>query len=487
MPSQPLGPSSQSKQKADSIEPAPPKASTIVEKENLGGKDASFQDQPLFAPQTPGRISLADLVANPEDFLQQLPSATPYEQVTWKHVPGLLQSPPSSLRTTQRSRKRAHSSSPVSSQNRRSKHFREDGDAMDMKSISQSLHRSPTRRSPNHDDPAAILWNNYAEKRANEPVLPPLPPLELSPHTPNGSKKDNTFRRTASCGNEWPTSKAKRRKLVHYDPHSTTKQIFASRRKEILRPELPQQSKVSILLESVQQSFVARAREPDEPSSSSPLPERFEPEHLQAKPSRESRQQSNSPGKHLQPVLAMPHGSSPLKGRHDKSSDYGDFDFDEDDLEVIEAALTQGHAQLKSKNTVSAKVAPDLYTKDILDEVQPSAKTPQSQTKMTQGTGARLGGDQTSKTKYAEITACDDFDDDDDDELFNNELQQLAEKVDSQQAGLPHPSIVQRTSSLAGVLDGAFENEFDEDIMNELCDNGTDVTRSNVAGKEVRR
>lgn len=356
---------------------------------------------------------------------------------------------------------------------------------MDMKSISQSLHKTPTRRSPNQDDPAAVLWNNYADKRGNEPVLPPLPPLELSPHTPNGSKKDTSFRRTASCGNEWPTSKAKRRKLVHHDPHSTTKQIFASRRKEILRPELPQQSKVSILLESVQQSFVARARAPDEPSSSSPLPERFEPELLQAKPSNESRQQSHSPGKHLQPALAMPHGSSPLKGRPDKSSDYGDFDFDEDDLEVIEAALTQGHAQLGSRDANVAKPTPFLRDANDLSEVQPLRNPPNLQPQSTHDIGSIPSVNQVSKTNNDETIIDNDFDDDDD-ELFNNELQELAEKVDSQQTGLSHPSIVQRTSSLAGVLDGTFDDEFDEDLMNELDDFGTVSTSAAVDGKEVR-
>lgn len=497
MPSQPFGCGSQSEGKEKTLEPAPPKAITTEEKENavsgrpaeeLRDRDGGMQDPRLLPPQTPGRISLSDLVANPEDLLNQLPSATPHEQVTWKHVPGLLNSPSSSVRTTQRGTKRSHSSSPASSQGRRSKHFRADRDAMDMKIVSQSLQKSPARPSPNHDDPAAMLWSNYAEKRGNEPVLPPLPLFELSPHTPSGGKKDAAFRRTASCGTEWPTSGPKRRKLIHQDPHSTTKQIFASKRKEMLKPQLSRQSKVSILLESVQQSLAARQREQDEPSSSSPLPERFEPPVSMAEQQAEDRHLSPSPRQSLPAPLAMRHGSSPLKGRQDKSSDYGDLDFDEDDLEDIENALTQGQQQMEAETVATAPKFPaprhaDTMPASCMGETRNRQVTPAQQ----DGGHVKVQPQQETSRQNDENEIVDEFDDIDDD-IFDDELQQLAEQVDSQKCLAKGASSMQpRPHPLAAACDGAFDDESSDDLFNEINDEAV-ATTSDAAGsaKQVR-
>ncbi|KAK5956257.1 DNA replication endonuclease-helicase Dna2 [Knufia fluminis] len=491
MPSQPFGSASQSKRKEKTLESAPPKAIFTEEKENavngrptetLQGGNEDVPDPRLLPPQTPGRISLSDLVANPEDLLNQLPSATPHEQITWKHVPGLLNSPSSSVRTSQRGTKRSHSSSPASSQGRRSKHFRPDRDTMDMKSVSQSLQRSPARRSPNHDDPAAVLWSNYAEKRGNEPVLPPLPPFDLFPHTPSGGSKDATFRRTASCGTEWPTSGPKRRKLIHQDPHSTTKQIFASKRKDMLKPQLSKQSKVSILLESVQQSLIARQREQDEPSSSSPLPERFEPQANRAEQTVEDKQQSPSPRKSLPAPPAMRHGSSPLKGKLDKSSDYGDLDFDDDDLEDIEDALTQGQQQLEAKEPAAPPQVPALRHAET---IQPSCVgEEQKKPEISAQQDVQNGNRQPQKGALIEnnnIKIVDEFDDDDDD-LFDEEFQQLAEQVDSQQCPANGTNAMQQKShALAVTCDGAFDDDCDDNIFDEIDDTTAAVTNNAAA------
>jgi len=473
MPSQPFQPASQSKQKETTLEPALPKTIATQEKENAvdgrAGKKIQnhsdhAQDSRLLPPQTPGRISLSDLIANPEDLLNQLPTATPHEQITWKHVPGLLNSPSSSVRTTQRGTKRSHSSSPASSQGRRSKHFRTDEDPMNMKSVSQSLQRSPARRSPNHDDPAAVLWSNYAERRGNEPVLPPLPPFELSPHTPSGGKKDAGFRRTASCGNEWPTSGPKRRKLTLQDQHSTTKQIFASKRKDMLKPQLSRQSKVSILLESVQQNLAARQREQDEPSSSSPLPARLEQP-------MEEKQYSPSPKKSLPAPPSMRHGSSPLKGRLNESSDYGDLDFDDDDLDDIEDALTQGQQQMEAKHTLTSARVPTLRHADT---VQPSCIDGLRDGSATTAQRNVQPGDVRSPHLASlvedNVKIVDEFDDDDDD-IFDDELQQLAEKVDSQQCLTKGAdSMQQKSHALAAACDGAFDDDCDDNIFDEIDD-----------------
>ena len=387
----------------------------------------------MLPPHTPGRVSLLDLIANPEDFFSELPQGTPSEQVTWKHVPGVLRSPSSSVKTTQKSKKRSHSSSPISSQSRRSKHFRGEDDSADLKTASQSLRRSPSRRSPNRDDPASILWSHYNQTRLYEPVLPALPPFESSPHTPVDAKKDNSFRRTASCGNEWPTSNPKRRKLVQPDPHSTTKQIFASRKKEMLECELPRQSKVTILLETVQQSLAARDREQDAPSSSSPLPERMETEaenvgdgEAMAEEMTAEDVRSTASSQRLPMNSMFPHGSSPLKGKATNVCDLSDLDFDDDDLAGIEEALTQGQAEI-----------------NVLQEI------PVPQDRQTPHTGGNPPyEDSSAPPKQAQALQDrnqgafdDDFDDFDvDDKVFDEELTILADKVDSQQAAVKNNS-----------------------------------------------
>lgn len=209
-----------------------------------------------------------------------------------------------------------------------------------MKTLSQSLQRAPAVNSPGQDDPAAVLWKAYADKKGGEPVLPPLPVFSLSQKT---AAKD--FRRTASCGIEWPISSSKRRKLKHHDPHSTTKQIFASKRKEILQSDISRQSRVSLLLDNIQQSFVARQRDQDAPSSSSPLPVMLNvvPDQI-------------SPAEELPPVLPparisqsadspMRTSRSPLQN-DEKTSEYGDMDLNDEDLEEIEQALTQDDAHI---------------------------------------------------------------------------------------------------------------------------------------------
>lgn len=356
---------------------------------------------------------------------------------------------------------------------------------MDMKSVSQSLQRSPSRRSPNHDDPAAVLWSNYADKRGNEPLLPPLPFLELSPGTPTDSKKDAAFRRTASCGNEWPTSGHKRRKLTHQDPHSTTKQIFASKRKEMLKPQLSRQSKVSMLLESVQQSLAARQRDENEPSSSSPVPETCEHPVDGAQPPLEEKGLSPSPRKSLPPPRTMLHGSSPLKGKVDKSSDYGDLDFDDDDLEDIEDALTQGQQQMEGK--------PDTMTAQVPRHVGPIQPSHAGERRNEPTVSAQEEVQQNESRPPAKVPLQDDnikiVDEfDDDDEIFDDDLQQLAEQVDSQQGMMKSVRDARRKPhALATACDGAFDDEYDDGIFDgiDAKDEAATVNAA-VSAKQVR-
>jgi len=232
------------------------------------GRETNFN----LPPSTPAmRLPLAELIGNAEDALRlPLPKEdSPEEQLGW--IPN---SSNSALTPGQR-RKRAHSSSPLaSSQNETSAHFalRE---PLDLQNLQQSL------KTP-HADPATDLWNRYYTMRnANETPSGAKAPLfahlldDSSPRsfarTPGGSV--GGLRRWASCGMEWPTSKAKRRRTngaVREQPAD----ILESR--ETAKEHLVKVSKVGMLVEQMQATLAQpmSKRPADAPSSSSPLPDK---------------------------------------------------------------------------------------------------------------------------------------------------------------------------------------------------------------------
>lgn len=368
-------------------------------------------------PNTPPKISFSDLVANPDENATQLPSCTPGDQVTWTHVGGLMATPSSSARTTQSRRKRAHSSSPRTSQDPRAAR-------LNMKSLSQSLQKAPPVHSPGQDDPAAILWKAYADKKEGEPPLPALPVLNLSQ---KAGIKD--FRRTASCGIEWPTSSSKRRKVKHHDPHGTTKQIFASKRKELLHADISRQSRVSLLLDNIQQSFIARQRDQDVPSSSSPLPVTLHVVPDQVSPAEELPPVLSPVRRPQLPVSPTRSVRSPLKNV-EKTSDYGDMDLDDEDIQNIEQALTQDAAQefshIHSKLPPALRHADTAHPACIGDSATEWMKRPSSSRKRSQSP--------TSKGRPVSKKGFEVFVDEFSDDCLDVDLEELMAKVESQKA-----------------------------------------------------
>jgi len=226
----------------------------------------------VLPPSTPAmRLPLADLIGNAEDALRRpvQKEDSPEEQLGW--IPN---SSNSALTPGQR-RKRAHSSSPcASSQNEISNHFAM-REPLDIQAMQQSL------RTP-HADPAADLWNRYAVSRNSDETpsgihIPSFAHLlnDSSPHalprTPGGSV--GGLRRWASCGMEWPTSKAKKRR---------TNGVFRDQQDDVLesresaKQHLTKVSRVGMLVEQMQATLAQPSdkHRKDGPSSSSPLPER---------------------------------------------------------------------------------------------------------------------------------------------------------------------------------------------------------------------
>lgn len=173
-------------------------------------------------PQTPGgRLPLAELIASGDDFNQAL-NLTPVERVLWNNSArnseqGSSQETPALLK----SRKRAHSSSPISSSQKKSRtsdYFAAGEKSVDVQHLQKAL------KTP-RGDPAGDLWRKYSlNAHGNEKLTPtrafgqPFSQLldSSSPQTPARKllgRESAGLRRSFSCGTEWPTSAIKRRKL----------------------------------------------------------------------------------------------------------------------------------------------------------------------------------------------------------------------------------------------------------------------------------
>lgn len=219
--------------------------------------------QTSLLPSTPAmRLPLADLVGNAEEAMRRTDEPkeqSPEEQIGW-----IANSSHPDL-TPRQKRRRAQSSSPISSQEQAAK------DSLDLKYLQQNL-KTPRTIS----DPAAELWARYATARnpdgldAKPPsfahLIEPLSPRS-GPRTPGGSV--GGLRRWASCGMDFPASKAKKRR---------TTGVFRDRLEQHDKSEtLPEKpvSRVGMLLEKVQASLAQPQHlRKDAPSSSSPLPDK---------------------------------------------------------------------------------------------------------------------------------------------------------------------------------------------------------------------
>ncbi|KAL4953896.1 hypothetical protein BDW69DRAFT_148540 [Aspergillus filifer] len=290
-------------------------------------------------PQTPGnRLPLADLIGNAEDAFSRAPVGqefTPEDYVIWQHAP------PSSNQSAQtpatQSKKRRHSSSPSSSPLAGSRGAQKE--AFDFQTI-QTLLKTP------QTDVATELWNDYVAKTAaNAPDLQQprfANILSSSPHTPGSARtgQDSSgLRRSISCNAEWPSSKAKRRKIGESPPRGRA--IFSRTRSNIMVPRDLKASGFSSLVKEMERSLKkAPANQPE--------PSKIAPATMQSN-ARRSRSASPLESKFIKPAARM---TSPLKCTHDtshvstnrksiqeSSSDYGGDDLDDDFFGIAESSM----------------------------------------------------------------------------------------------------------------------------------------------------
>lgn len=250
-------------------------ANTHAERnDDLSGSFELKQNAPENKSEVPGprtpahRIPLADLISNTEDAIKNAPGKmpTPDDRVFWKHELRSSDSQNPSVTPVARGKKRARSVSPVSSPlNAESK---------------QPLPK--ILKTPQHDM-LGDLWSKYLGKDAlapedgnNKPRLPYL--LSSSPETPAvmRGKRDSVLRRTNSCNADWPTSHSKRRRVDGDRQANRVREALAESRGSLLDSEKPRHSKINLLVEKIQETLLKGSEEDnDEPSSSTPLPERL--------------------------------------------------------------------------------------------------------------------------------------------------------------------------------------------------------------------
>ena len=259
-----------------------------VEEESIeSGLDRSLSTKPY--PSTPSaRLPLGEVDCNSSHNHQSaILSTTPEEYIGWSTILSPKGNGPLDF-TRGKGLKRNRSSSPLNSSQGESGHGRRTKPAGQLESAPNLL-RTPQA------DPATDLWVKYTTDKANAiaDVKPqPLKSVSLleqsSPrlHGEDSTHKVGGLRRWASCGVEWPTSRAKRRK---------TKAGTRGERVDLLQKHAnPQKmdkkenvttSKLGFLVERMQETL-ARNLDADNapaPSSSSPFPKAGEAQAVDSK------------------------------------------------------------------------------------------------------------------------------------------------------------------------------------------------------------
>lgn len=407
MPGPAFDPSSQAKTKLKAFQfiegrPSPRPATNEGNKENEDGapEDAQQPAQEVLTdktvetltvttvakglpPSTPAaRLPLADLIGMMEEPANRpMPATSPEERVIWQ--PGANDSTPNERPT--RKRKRARSSSPVSSsQNEASNFFAGNNEAFDLQNLHQSL-RTPQA------DPAADLWSRYGVDTDSKQTPSAVKAVAFahlieksSPHSSATAGSVSGLRRWASCGVEWPsaTKPTKRRKTA-----GTFREGKAATTNDAIEREDARGakgSKVGRLVEKIQETLAKpnNNSSPQGPSSSSPLPDtrgpevadcvsplqRLDPvvEALEAEPSPSAREGS---------AREVPQAVAPRKSPRSSSSEFGDVDIDMDMIEAVESqhALETNPAaaveQLDVEETLGNTAAPDLQPAESQHDV----------------------------------------------------------------------------------------------------------------------
>ena len=316
-------------------------------------------------PQTPvGRLPLAELITSGED-TYQAQNLTPVERVLWGNSTYVSEQGSSQdIPPLPRTRKRAYSSSPVSSSQKKkvSKHFPMEKTPAEIQASHKAL------KTP-QGDPASELWNRYSlnthsteRQSPTKAIGRPFSQLmnSSSPQTPAqafAGRECAGLRRSFSCGTEWPTSAAKRRKLQHADNHHEPGVGLAATGEPIIKSQ-KSKSRLSLLVDKIHEDLTRPSTEKSDDSPATvggssetvddelipiaicPAKESSHTERLthstQGKPQENG--QNGGEMSSLAENVRVSHQHHFDKQVSTKSDAYSDFGDDELDLEIFEAA-----------------------------------------------------------------------------------------------------------------------------------------------------
>ena len=502
MPFAPLAISLQSRKKLNQFQLNETNAETEANKENTDSRPSLQHNQPdgprvvphssqsvpvksqITCPHTPAsKIPLAALIVNAEDAFNCAHfDTTPEDHVSWQRGPR-SSNPASSVRSTQRGKKRARSSSPASSsQIEKSNHFSAQKEPLDLQNLQKSL------KTPQHD-PATDLWARYstaslAKAKDDNTASPPLAQfITSSPQTPNITDcRDTGLQRSISCGTEWPASKTKRRKLDAAEARGKMRDIFeASKHDPCFRDEHGH-SRVELLVGKIKDSMLRKQSTiAPGPSSSSPLPDRSDVAKLpptSPSPTKKAQQEYSLPETRPVHRLDVP-GASQSNQSHiaddGGSSEFGDVDIDLDFIETMEMTTTQ---TILGKELVNGEAQNAPAAPDTAGAVSKETDQPIDQKQLS--SSARNRGAHTSQqdSTRLHILTPQESDDEfalDDDNVFAAEMQDLAERYDTQDSAFSVCATRPQTKQVHDLDSGIdsnmqrvatndeFENDFDDD------------------------
>ncbi|KAK9772876.1 putative DNA replication ATP-dependent helicase/nuclease [Seiridium cardinale] len=295
-----------------------------------------------------GKLAWQELIGISED-REEEEDTSPNERILWESkrregVPDI-----SPMITRRRGKKRARSSSPVSSP---SNHSKPATPAVNVKKLTQALKSA-------HADPALELWDRFALSGSTNttphgvanPALAQimvssspqpskiLPAGIKDPGTPTGS----SLRRAISCGANWPKRRRTDRGEYVAQPSAALEQSPSQGTKN---------SMVNALLQSVNGELNrSKAIQTRHEASKSPSPTKKR-QNLQ--PSNGSPKRRSPPPRPPPPLFKSP-VKPPTVGtkrsqtpdvQKDDSSDYGEDDFDDDTLMVLDASLAPNHEEM---------------------------------------------------------------------------------------------------------------------------------------------
>lgn len=389
-------------------------------------------------PQTPAnRIPLADLISNTEDAFKLAPGkeATPEDHVYWQHVP--RSSDPNSGTPIARGKKRRHSSSPTSSPLQ----MMNQKESFDMHKF-HSLLKTP------QNDMVADLWNNYVGKtrdEANTEIPPRLAALlSSSPQTPGSGKtsRESALRRTSSCGTDWPTSNAKRRKLGHKGDDTISRDLFARAESDVQESSKSRTSKLTMLLDKIQESLNRSRSIQSDIITEIPTGSKGNAHTIESMKEGFHRNHHEPDHKHASQDDSNQLRSSKGKELSESFSEFGDDELDDDLLQLVEDPTSN-----EQSTGLQVKFA------------DPLTYTQQTGRKQSPTYAAQINDDNVVLSLRKE-SKTDEFDDDDYDDEFAENVEEIMLQYDHQDSFPARKTV---------------PNKFEQDVRTKIEPNLPDI------------